>query len=373
MSRTRRLLTAVLPVGVVVATAGAAAVLLRPDHHVERGTTRQPTAEQLLARIRGSTSVRFSGTVVANTSVDLPASEVGAAMSAFATVGLLAGSHTAKVWYGGVKRERVAVLDPTGEVDYFRIGSDYWRWDPMARSAVGMTLPNLSSQTSWSPIPRVLPGQVGWWAADTADSHTRLSMDAGGYIAGRAVYRLRIWPDQADSLINSVVVSADARTYTPLGVRLYTKGSSVPAMSAAFTRIRFGAPDPVNFTFSPPPDASVMPQPSRRMGVPVNPKVENEVPTMPPELGVSFHGSGWGRVLEIQAAPLNADELAWPSWSSGDTKVVSGRWGAGQLFTSPLVTILVTKDSRILVGDVRAKALLDLCRQPTTANSPRPR
>jgi hypothetical protein len=109
------------------------------------------------------------------------------------------------------------------------------------------------------------------------------------------------------------------------------------------------------------------------MGVPVNPKVGEEQPTMPPELGVSFHGSGWGRVLEIRAAQLNSDELAWPSWSSADTKVVSGRWGAGQLFTSPLVTILVTKDNRILVGDVRAKALLDLCRQPTTANSPRPR
>ena len=350
---------AVLPVGVVVATAGVAAVIVRPDHHVERSASRQPTAQQLLARIKGSTSVRFSGTVVANTSVDLPASEVGAAMSAFATVGLLAGSHTAKVWYGGAKRERVAVLDPTGEVDYFRIGSDYWRWDPMARSAVGMTLPNLSSLTSWSPIPRVLPGQVGWWAADTADSHTRLSLDASGHIAGRSVYRLRIWPDHADSLINSVVVSADARTYTPLGVRVYAKGSSVPAMSAAFTRIRFGAPDSVNLTFSPPPDASVMPQPSRRMGVPVNPKVGEEQPTMPPELGVSFHGSGWGRVLEIRAAQLNSDQLAWPSWSSADTKVVSGRWGAGQLFTSPLVTILVTKDDRILVGEVRAKALLN--------------
>jgi hypothetical protein len=350
---------AVVPVGVVVATAGAAAVLLRPDHQTEGSATRQPSAQQLLARIKGSTGVRFSGTVVANTSVNVPASEVGAAMSAFATVGLLAGSHTAKVWYGGAKRERVAVVDPTGEVDYFRIGNDYWRWDPSARSAVGVMLPNLASQTSWSPIPRVLPGQVAWWAANTADSHSRLSLDASGHIAGRPVYRLRIWPDQADSLINSVVVSADTRTYTPLGVRVYTKGGSAPAMSAAFTRIRFGAPDLQNLTFSPPPDASVMPRPSRRMGVPVKPKVDDERPTMPPELGVRFHGSGWRRVLEIRAARLYSDQLAWPSWSSADTKVVSGRWGAGQLFTSPLVTILVTKDSRILVGDVRAKVLLD--------------
>jgi hypothetical protein len=350
---------AVVPVGVVVATAGAAAVLLRPDHHTEGNATRRPTAQQLLARIKDSTGIRFSGTVVANTSVDVPASEVGDAMSAFATVGLLAGSHTAKVWYGGAKRERVAVVDATGEVDYFRIGSDYWRWDPMARSAVGVKLPNLTSQTSWSPIPRVLPGQVGWWAARTADSRTRLSLDASGHIAGRSVYRLHIWPDRADSLINSVVVSADTRTYTPLGVRVYVKGRSAPAMSAAFTRIRFGAPDPQNFTFSPPPDASVLPQPSRRMGVPVHPKVENEEPSAPLELGVSFHGSGWGRVLEIRAAQLNPHQLAWPSWSSADTKVVSGRWGAGQLYTSPLVTILVTKDDRILVGEVRAKALLD--------------
>jgi hypothetical protein len=359
MSRARRLLMAVVPVGVVVATAGTAAVLLRPDHHTEGSATSRPTAQQLLARIKGSTGVRFSGTVVANTSVEVPASEVGAATSAFATVGLLAGSHTAKVWYGGAKRERVAIVDATGEVDYFRIGSDYWRWDPMARSAVGVKLPNLTSQTSWSPIPRVLPGQVGWWAAGTADSHTRLSLDASGHIAGRSVYRLRIWPNQANSLINSVVISADTRTYTPLGVRVYAKEGSAPAMSAAFTRIRFGAPDRENFTFSPPPDASVMPQPSRRMGVPVNPKVEDERPTAPLELGVSFHGSGWGRVLEIRAAQLNSDELAWPSWSSADTQVVSGRWGAGQLFTSPLVTILVTNDSRILVGDVRAMALLN--------------
>jgi hypothetical protein len=130
-------------------------------------------------------------------------------------------------------------------------------------------------------------------------------------------------------------------------------------MSAAFTRVRFGSPDPQNFTFSPPPDASVMPQPSRRMGVPVHPKIENEKPTMPPELGVSFHGRGWKRVLEIRASQLNSDQLTWPNWSSSDTRVVSGRWGAGQLFSSPLVTILVTKDDRILVGDVRPNVLLD--------------
>lgn len=357
MMRARRLLLAIVPVGVVVATAGAA-VLLQPDHQARQSATRPPTAQELLARIKGSTGVRFSGTVVANTSVNVPASEVGAAMSAFATVGLLAGSHTAKVWYGGTKRERVAVVDATGEVDYFRLGSDYWRWDPMARNAVGVTLRNLDSQTSWSPIPRVLPGQVAWWAVGAADSQTRLSLDPDGWIAGRSVYRLRIWPEEPASLINSVVVSADALTYTPLGVRVYAKGQSEPAMSAAFTRIRFGAPDPQNFTFSPPPDASVMPQRSRHMGVPVNPKVENDRPTSPPELGVSFHGHGWRRVLEIRAAQLNAGELTWPSWSSADTKVVSGRWGVGQLFSSRLVTILVTSDERILVGDVRPDVLL---------------
>src|SRR4029077_15644375 len=106
-------------------------------------------------------------------------------------------------------RERGAVVGATGEVDYFHIGNDFWRWDPMSRNAVGVTMPNLNAQTSWSPIPRVLPGQGVWWGAGRAASHPRLSLDAKGYIAGRPVYRLRIWPQQADSLINSVVVSAD--------------------------------------------------------------------------------------------------------------------------------------------------------------------
>jgi hypothetical protein len=347
-----------VPIGVVGLTAaGAFAVHVRHDPEPKRLAS-QPTAAKLVAAIKGSTTVGFSGTVVSTTSITLPDMTDYAAMSAFAAVGLLAGSHTARVWYDGAKRQRVALVGSNGEVDYFHSGADYWRWDPMARTAVGMAIPQAGSQVGWSPIPRVLPGQLAWWAVNCIDGHTHVALDRSGRVAGRAVYRLRVEPNQTDSLISAIQISADARTYLPLGVRVYAKGQSAPAMTTAFTHVSYGRPDSANFAFSPPPDAIVWPSArtgpqSTVSGAPGGQNTDNQ-----PAVQVKWHSKGWRRVAELQVGGAEGYEFSQPDPGVSGTRAVWGRWGYGVLYTSRLVSVLVTKTGRILVGDVRPKFLL---------------
>jgi hypothetical protein len=332
------------------------------DRPAANTKTEPPSARTLLDRVRASVDVGFSGTVVETSTLTLPNTSAYSSLSAFATVGLLAGSHTFRVWYGGPQRQRLAMAGRPGEVDYFRSGSNYWRWDAVSHVATGLemraaTAPEralLASQPVWSPLPRALPGQLAWWAAANArDASTAVSRERSGHVAGRSVYRLRITPKQSSSLISSVIVSADKRTYTPLGVKVYVKRQVAPAMTATFTRIAFGQPDAQNFTFRPPPDSVVSPS-----------QVSVESPAASTSrVDVTAYGSGWRQVLEFRVDSLLAGTLyKQVAFAGGPTRQVSGTWGGGVLLASPSVSVLVTTDGRILVGDVASTYLLRYCR-----------
>ena len=55
--------------------------------------------------------------------------------------GLLSGSHTARVWYAGQTKQRLALLDSVGETDVFRNGTDVWTWNSSSKTATHTTLP----------------------------------------------------------------------------------------------------------------------------------------------------------------------------------------------------------------------------------------
>ena len=318
----------------------------------------EPSVAHLLSEVKASAKVAFSGNVVAGSTLALPSTGAGT-LSAFAAVGLLAGSHTVRVWYGGPQRQRLSFLDGSGEIDYFRMGSDYWRWDPTGRVAIGVAMhplavadqPLVQRDQQWSPLPRVVPGLLGWWAANSVDKDTVVTREPGGRVAGRPVYRLRIEPRQPSSLISSVVVSADTRTYTPLAVKIYAKNQKAAALSTAFTRITFGEPDAQNFAFHPPADSVVLPSASAQ-------------DTPSPGVRFAAHGSGWQQVLEFQVSDPGTAQSMYSQlyWAAGSTRHIAGAWGRGVLLASPAVSVLVTDDGRILVGDVSTSLLMHYCK-----------
>src|SRR5262249_5725200 len=94
------------------------------------------SAAQLLAAVEQSDVAGFSGQLVENASLGLPQlPNVGGESSSTALVSLLSGSHTARVWYAGPTKQRIALLSTLGETDIFHNGKDLWQWDSDSATA----------------------------------------------------------------------------------------------------------------------------------------------------------------------------------------------------------------------------------------------
>ncbi|MGI8880098.1 MAG: LolA family protein [Jatrophihabitans sp.] len=362
MSLARKVLQWATPVGSVLVLGVIGAVAVR--HHEDRpGPLRAKSAATLVNAVKDSATSGFSGTVVSASSLKLPAVDESSSLTLFSVVGLLAGAHTARVWYSGEHKQRIALVDADGEVDYFRNGSNYWRWDPMHRAAAHVEFPSVAAQDGWTPMPRVLPEQLAAWAVNAIDASTTLSVQTPATVAGRQVYRLEVQPNQTESLISRVQVSIDAQTSTPLGVRVYARGQAAAAINVAFTRITFGAPDDANFAFTPPPGTTATAESSGSTTALTpggNPQVDEPAQSVP--FQAIAHGTGWQRVVEFTGGAITHDAPVIATRQDlSALRPVAGKWGQGRLFASPMVSMLVTEDGRTLVGSVPPQLLYSAC------------
>jgi hypothetical protein len=132
-----------------------------------------------------------------------------------------------------------------------------------------------------------------------------------------------------------------------LSVQVFARGSDRPALDVSFTHVDFSVPDDANFTFRPPGDVklSELPQPTGPAGH-VR-RAEQQTPTT--------IGTGWTTITKFTGIP----SLDTPGQNSAEIGAivanlpeVSGSWGKGRLFTSDLVTGLLTDDGRAYIGAV---------------------
>jgi len=86
---------------------------------------------------------------------------------------------------------------------------------------------------------------------------TRVTVAGSTVVAGRSAYQLVIAPRTSRSLISQIVIAVDARTYLPLQLQVFARGTSGPAFQIGFTSLTFGQPAASNFTFTPPAGAHV--------------------------------------------------------------------------------------------------------------------
>ncbi len=84
-----------------------------------------------------------------------------------------------------------------------------------------------------------------------------MSVQRNLYVAGRAAYQLALVPKSSQSLVGQVLIAIDASKHIPLRVQVFARGSSSPAYSIGFTSLAFGVPAASNFSFTPPPGATV--------------------------------------------------------------------------------------------------------------------
>lgn len=304
------------------------------------------TAAQLLADVESARVDGLYGTIVAKSSVGirgLPDS----LSTGDGLLGLLSGSHTARVWYAGPQLQRFAMLDTLSETDVFRNGRDLWTYDSAQHAATHTTLPpdsELSDEPAPTSAPALTPEQAAQQALRSIDPTTIVTTDAARRVAGRAAYELVLAPRDATSRIGSVRIAIDGETKIPIGVQIYAKGGHSPAIDVSYTRIKYAVPDLDNFKFHPAKSVDV--------------KETSVIPGTLPESGITTIGHGWASVVRIRLADLKASTAENSYFSSLPRITWPG--GSGRVFetNSGLVTALISDDGSIYAGAVDKSVLI---------------
>ena len=356
-------------------------------------------AAQLLAEVAGRISPPLAGTVVETASLGLPA--LPSTVGTVSLPSMLAGSHTISVWYADPAHFRLAMPQSMNESDVIRNGSNLWLWGSSANLVTHLALP-AGAKTSPVPSLPLTPQQAADQALAKAGRATTLRVDNNVMVAGQAAYQLVLAPKSSRSLIGQVRVAIDARHHVPLRVQVFAKGVASPAFQIGFTSVSFGKQAAANFAFRPPAGAAVV---QGNTGSPGN--ALGAVPGSEVAKGSGMIGNGWLAVADLPESALSSLTGAAPSARSAGSapglfgnssasagpapggsgmaglgigtdviftallqsaRHVSGSWGSGRLLRTPLVSVLVTRSGRVLIGAVTPDVLY---RAATQAGHPR--
>jgi outer membrane lipoprotein-sorting protein len=333
------------------------------------------TAAELLVDLQNADPKGLSGTVVQSSDLGLPG--VAGLLSKAAPSGggltsLIAGSNTARVWYAGEEKVRLALLGTDGETDFIRNGSDVWVWNSTKNTGTHATLP--ADKQDPKALPSGLPSTPKE-AADAAlaaiDPTTEVATTGAAEVAGRDAYELVLTPRDTKSLVGQVRLAIDAAEHIPLRVDVYAKNATKPSVRVAFEQVSFDVPDAEQFAFNPPPGAKV--DEAGSVFGPDAAKPEGAKPgAIKPQAGKpagaegepKVIGEGWTSIVTAKLPESPADAAAESGEGAEFAKgfldtmpKVSGEWGSGRLLSGALFTVLLTDDGRVFAGAVTADAL----------------
>jgi outer membrane lipoprotein-sorting protein len=360
---TRRRLAWAAPIAGLVVVAAAVTIPM-----VASASPALPakSAAQLLADVSKSPGTPLSGTVVETARLGLPAlPEISG--TTISPMALLAGSHTARVWYDGAHKARIALVGNLTETDLVRNGSDVWLWTSGQNTAQHIKLPADSAQKGSSPSPAesLTPQEAARQALAAVDPTTKVTVDGTASVAGRSAYELVLAPRDARSLVGDVRIAVDSKTNVPLRVQVHAAGATGrPAFETTFTSVSFGKPSASVFRFSPPPGAKVT-----TTLVPTGEADRSKDLTTRDDHAAAPNviGNGWTSVVELTGVSLPTggrpgDERgSSPSEQLGALRQamtpVSGAFGSGHVLRTKLVSVLLLDDGRAYVGAVAPQVL----------------
>lgn len=350
---------------VVVIGGGAAAGTIAASADP---TLPERSAAQLLVDVQNAKVEGLSGTVVQTADLGLPAlpGVTGGGGNAD-LMKLVAGSNTARVWYAGEDKVRLAVMGTLGETDMIRNGDDVWLWRSSSNSATHLKLPADKGDRKPDALPAGVPS-TPQEAADAAlaaiDPSTAVTTTGAAKVAGRDAYELVLTPKDTASLVGQVRLAIDAEQHIPLGVDVYAKDANAPAVRIAFQQVSFDVPDAEQFNFNPPPGAKVE-TPSAGQIEQERAKAQSGAKTEAEKAeadGTKVVGTGWTSVVVAKLptdAKAGSKDTAQLDAITGSLPKVSGTWGSGRLLQSALFSALLTDDGRLLVGAVAPEKLYE--------------
>lgn len=342
------------------------------------------TAAELLVDIQSADPAGFSGSVVQSAELGLPELPVqigGQGSSNFSS--LVSGTHTLRVWYAGADQQRLALQGTLGESDIIRNGADVWTWSSDDNSATHFQLPDRSDDAVPVPDPgaaAMTPQQVADLALSAIDPSTVVSTDGTAEVADRAAYELVLAPRDTASLIGQIRIAIDAEQHVPLRVQVFAADAQTPAFEVGFEAISFDVPGVEQFTFTPPPGATVTESTLGQGGDDTDapPMAELHPGTVDPGVDPvgepQVIGTGWTSVVQVSLPTpdptVSAPEGAGPAGPAAELggilqslPEVSGDWGSGRLLQSALFSVLLTDDGRVLGGAVAPEVLYQAAAQ----------
>lgn len=264
------------------------------------------TPAQLLVAMRNARPpAAFSAVITESANLGFPSlpNIPGLQSSVLSGASFITGTHTVDVWYDGPRRVRIALPVSFGETDLRVNGNQVWLWDSHGQTATHYILPAAQIERfrlvrPHLVLPRCLvaarqrmrshPGMLAVRAAIMKCLHalkigrqvpvnfrpltpqqavskflaavgptTKVTVAGSTTVAGRSAYQLVIAPRTSQSLVSQIVVAVDSKTYLPLQLQVFARGTSSPAFQVGFTSLTFGKPAASNFTFTPPAGAHV--------------------------------------------------------------------------------------------------------------------
>lgn len=232
-------------VAVLAATAllcSMPALVARRPAHAERV---DPAA--LIAKIRGSSGVGYSGLAESRGALGLPdLPRLGRLAD------LLSGTTRLRVWYAGPHRLRVDRLTPIGEVDAYVDEAGGWVWESEDRDSIRMD----GTPTLRLPEPRdLLPPELGR-RLTAAAATARLEALPARRVGGHEVTGVRVRP-LGVTTVDHIDLWADPGTGLPMRVDVIARGQRNPSVTTRFLDVRLGRPDRGVTTFIPPLDSPV--------------------------------------------------------------------------------------------------------------------
>jgi outer membrane lipoprotein-sorting protein len=321
------------------------------------------SAAQLLVDLQNAKVDGLSGTIVQSADLGLP--QIAGLTSGNGLTSLIAGSNTAKVWYAGEDKARLALLGTQGETDVIRNGSDVWLWQSKDNTATHLKVPADAGKKRPSELPSGVPA-TPQEAADAAlaaiDDSTEVSTTGAAKVAGRDAYELVLTPKAKESLVGQVRLAIDAEQHIPLRVDVYAKNATSPAVRVAFQQISFDQPDPQQFAFNPPPGAKVTESNAKQLEKDAEKRAEAHKPPVAPSAdkpgeGLKVVGEGWASVVTAKLPKVEGEEGKQVSGVLGMLPEASGTWGKGRIFAGSLFSVLVTDDGRVFAGAVSPETL----------------
>jgi outer membrane lipoprotein-sorting protein len=322
------------------------------------------SAAQLLVDVQSAKVDGLSGTIVESADLGLGAI-ANLTQGRGDLTSLLGGSNTARVWYAGETKARLALIGKQGETDVIRNGSDVYVWKSTEKTASHYVVPAdaAAKHKQMESAQTMTPQQAADAALAQIGPSTAVSTTGAAKVAGRDAYELVLSPKDTSSLIGQVRLAIDAEKHIPLRVDVYAKNATSPAVRVAFQQISFTVPDDQQFVFKAPVGTKVNENSAADVekGLQEHQKAaaEQQKQKLPAADAPKTIGTGWTTIVSAKLPKTDASstEAKQAEGLVGMLPAVSGSWGKGHLFAGTLFSVLVTDDGRVFAGAVTPEKL----------------